>query len=442
MNETRSHSPLRMLAVLLLVLALFTACTSSAQKAAQQLELGRKYLTEQNYAEAVAAFTEAIQLDPNNIDAYMGRAEAYKALQKYEEAADDYSTVIEKTADQPYTQALAYQGRADLYEQTEEWAKAESDYSAILPLLDTEGAKNAADDETRTELKKDVLKRHAAVCITMELFEKASADYDTLEQLGEDVSSARDALAALLPAEAPDAENTLKPAEDSAAEAELPAESEANAASAEEPVASSKEEQAASKQEEKPASSAASSSASSAASSAASKQEQSAQSKAEAPASSTTAPKGNTLKTSNHTPVAVGTMSVEYHSNQSNFSGDDSYYTDAFLFDLTNTGSAPVTVWTEGMAPEFRIICNGQEISLTQYGSNGHYVLHQPTSEDDPGDYWEWVDNDSNVLAEGDEQSIYLEVEKMPRSWKQCTVVYSPVYAPNTTVEFTIDNPW
>lgn len=434
MNETRSHSPLRMLAVLLLVLALFTACTSSAQKAAQQLELGRKYLTEQNYAEAVVAFTEAIQLDPNNIDAYMGRAEAYKALQKYEEATSDYSTVIEKTADQPYTQALAYQGRADLYEQTEEWAKAESDYRALLPLLDTEGAKNAADDEARTELKKDVLKRHAAVCITMELFEKASADYDTLEQLGEDVSSARDALADLLPAEAPDTENTLKPAEDSAAEAELPAESEANAASAEEPVASSKEEQAASEQEEKPASSAASS--------AASKQEQSAQSKAEAPASSTTAPKGNVLKASNHTPVAVGTMSVEYDSNMSNFSGDDSYYTDAFLFALTNTGSAPVTVWTEGMAPEFRIICNGQEISLTQSGSNGHYVQHQPTSEDDPGDYWEWVDNDSNVLAEGDEQSIYLEVEKMPRGWKQCTVVYSPVYAPNTTVEFTIDNPW
>lgn len=427
MNETRSHSPLRMLAVLLLVLALFTACTSSAQKAAQQLELGRKYLTEQNYAEAVVAFTEAIQLDPNNIDAYMGRAEAYKALQKYEEATSDYSTVIEKTADQPYTQALAYQGRADLYEQTEEWSKAESDYRALLPLLDTEGAKNAADDEARTELKKDVLKRHAAVCITMELFEKASADYDTLEQLGEDVSSARDALAALLPAEAPDAENTLKPAEDSAAEAELPAESEANAAS---------------EQEEKPASSAASSSASSAASSAASKQEQSAQSKAEAPASSTTVPKGNVLKASNHTPVAVGTMSVEYDSNMSNFSGDDSYYTDAFLFALTNTGSAPVTVWTEGMAPEFRIICNGQEISLTQSGSNGHYVQHQPTSEDDPGDYWEWVDNDSNVLAEGDEQSIYLEVEKMPRGWKQCTVVYSPVYAPNTTVEFTIDNPW
>lgn len=427
MNETRSHSPLRMLAVLLLVLALFTACTSSAQKAAQQLELGRKYLTEQNYAEAVAAFTEAIQLDPNNIDAYMGRAEAYKALQKYEEATSDYSTVIEKTADQPYTQALAYQGRADLYEQTEEWAKAESDYRALLPLLDTEGAKNAADDEARTELKKDVLKRHAAVCIMMELFEKASADYDTLEQLGEDVSSARDALADLLPAEAPDAENTLKPAEDSAAEAELPAESEANAAS---------------EQEEKPASSAASSSASSAASSAASKQEQPAQSKAEAPASSTTVPKGNALKASNHTPVAVGTMSVKYDSNMSNFSGDDSYYTDAFLFALTNTGSAPVTVWTEGMAPEFRIICNGQEISLTQYGSNGHYVQHQPTSEDDPGDYWEWVDNDSNVLAEGDEQSIYLEVEKMPRGWKQCTVVYSPVYAPNTTVEFTIDNPW
>ena len=38
--------------------------------------MGRKYLTELNYTEAVASFTEAIGLDPEHIPAYMGRAEA------------------------------------------------------------------------------------------------------------------------------------------------------------------------------------------------------------------------------------------------------------------------------------------------------------------------------------------------------------------------------
>lgn len=37
--------------------------------------MGRKYLTELNYTEAVASFTEAIGLDPEHIPAYMGRAE-------------------------------------------------------------------------------------------------------------------------------------------------------------------------------------------------------------------------------------------------------------------------------------------------------------------------------------------------------------------------------
>ena len=37
--------------------------------------MGRKYLTELNYTEVVASFTEAIGLDPEHIPAYMGRAE-------------------------------------------------------------------------------------------------------------------------------------------------------------------------------------------------------------------------------------------------------------------------------------------------------------------------------------------------------------------------------
>ena len=64
---------------LLLVLAVFvllTACSSKAATATDKIELGQKYLTELNYTEAVTSFTEAIKLDPDNIQAYMGRAEA------------------------------------------------------------------------------------------------------------------------------------------------------------------------------------------------------------------------------------------------------------------------------------------------------------------------------------------------------------------------------
>ena len=82
MIAERKKKTLRLLAAVLLAVALLTACTSKAQKAMEKVELGQKYLTEQNYTEAVASFTEAIGLDPENIPAYMGRAQAYTGLKQ------------------------------------------------------------------------------------------------------------------------------------------------------------------------------------------------------------------------------------------------------------------------------------------------------------------------------------------------------------------------
>ena len=85
------------LLVVLSMILLLTACTSKAAKAVEKVELGQKYLTEQNYTEAVASFTEAIGLDPENIPAYMGRAQAYMALGEYEKALKDYQFVSSRT---------------------------------------------------------------------------------------------------------------------------------------------------------------------------------------------------------------------------------------------------------------------------------------------------------------------------------------------------------
>lgn len=79
----------QLIAVIALVAVLLTACGSKAATAADKIELGQKYLTELNYTEAVAAFTEVIGLDPDNIEAYMGRAEAYKGLKQYDDAKAD-----------------------------------------------------------------------------------------------------------------------------------------------------------------------------------------------------------------------------------------------------------------------------------------------------------------------------------------------------------------
>lgn len=69
---TEKRKLLQLVAAVLLAVMLLTACASGASKAADKIELGQKYLTELNYTEAVASFTEAIRLDPDNIQAYMG----------------------------------------------------------------------------------------------------------------------------------------------------------------------------------------------------------------------------------------------------------------------------------------------------------------------------------------------------------------------------------
>ena len=249
--ETTKKAALRLTALLLLAAMLLTACSTGAQKKIDQLELGRKYLTEMNYTEAIAAFTEAIRLNPDDIQAYLGRAQAYEALGKYEEAKADYTTVIEKTDDLPYTQAQAYVGRAEINETLDEPVSVESDYSKALILLERDdvGTAEKIAAATITALTIKVLYQHVESCIRLQQRDKALTDYDKLEQLGEDVSNARDTLDAVLKKE----ENSVETSADTDA-VQTPAEEEASA-EPEETTASKPDEAG---QEEQPASSASS----------------------------------------------------------------------------------------------------------------------------------------------------------------------------------------
>ena len=276
MRKSSQKLRVRCAAAALAAAMLLTACAGGAASFDKQMELGRKYLSETNYAEAIAAFTEAIRLNPNDIEAYIGRAQAYTALKKYDEANADYTAVIEMTEEQPYQQASAYVGRAGVGEETGRLADAESDYTAALALLGEKNldAMDDSDAEAARDLKKETLVKHAAVCVTLVLLDKAAEDYDQLEELGQNVSAGRSELEKLLESttDAADTENGLPDAE-TPEQPETPAAEEQPAESKKEEAASSKEQTAESKKEE-----------------AASSKEQPAESKKEEAASSKTQP--------------------------------------------------------------------------------------------------------------------------------------------------------
>ena len=57
-----------------------------ANRLSRQLDLGNRYLEEQNYEQAVVEFDKAIEIDPMSVEAYLGLADAYIGKDDYESA--------------------------------------------------------------------------------------------------------------------------------------------------------------------------------------------------------------------------------------------------------------------------------------------------------------------------------------------------------------------
>ena len=250
----------QLIAVIVLVAVLLTSCGSKAATATDKIELGQKYLTELNYTEAVASFTEAIKLDPDNIQAYMGRAEAYVALGEYDKALADYRFISGTTEDMPYTRALSYIGQAEVHEKMEQPARAVSDYGlakALLKASDAGKAENVSEEDVSAKLVQ-VLYVHAALCETLKNYNTALEDYNDLLELGENTAAKRDEVLSQLGEMAED-ENGLTDAEEPAAEstAEEPAEEPTEESAPGQEAASESESQSAKEEtkQEEPASS-------------------------------------------------------------------------------------------------------------------------------------------------------------------------------------------
>lgn len=80
-----------------IVFVLLTGRESPTKKVAELLDLGNKYLTEQDYEQAVVVFREVIDIDPRCEEAYRGMADVYVAMGDYESAIDILQQGIAQT---------------------------------------------------------------------------------------------------------------------------------------------------------------------------------------------------------------------------------------------------------------------------------------------------------------------------------------------------------
>lgn len=149
----------RMTVLLATMLILLTACGQKASTPTwqEQYNLGLRYLSEGNYEEAIIAFTAAIEIDPKQALAYVGRGDAYVGtaqlsatdtqnseeltedeLLNYQNAVTDYLAAIELDETNP-----------EIYEKAAEVYILLGDTDAAIEIL--QRGVEATDDERLQE---------------------------------------------------------------------------------------------------------------------------------------------------------------------------------------------------------------------------------------------------------------------------------------------------
>lgn len=125
---------------LILTLALvlgLCACSQKAPTWKEQYDLGMKYLSEGNYQEAIIAFTAAIEIDPKQALAYVGRGNVYMSSGTAEDLAaaqEDYQAAL--ALDE--TLEDAWIGLIDAYIRLEDYESARRILEQALALVDSD----------------------------------------------------------------------------------------------------------------------------------------------------------------------------------------------------------------------------------------------------------------------------------------------------------------
>ena len=94
----------------------------------EQISLGEKYLKEENYDEAIAAFKKAIEIDPNNPEGYINLADAYLAKGDTQNAISALETGYERTGSEKIKTKLDKVRNGDFSEDSEPEEVSKEEY--------------------------------------------------------------------------------------------------------------------------------------------------------------------------------------------------------------------------------------------------------------------------------------------------------------------------
>ncbi|MEO6631210.1 MAG: tetratricopeptide repeat protein, partial [Mucilaginibacter sp.] len=78
----------------LLVIISFIPYLAIAQTSDQHLKMANELSAQKNFKAAIPEFTKAIELNSNNVKAYLYRGNAFSNSNQYDEAVNDYSKVV------------------------------------------------------------------------------------------------------------------------------------------------------------------------------------------------------------------------------------------------------------------------------------------------------------------------------------------------------------
>ncbi len=124
----------RLLSCLMLCGLLLLGCRPTEEQQRQQItetiQNGRQLAQGGRLEEAIAAYDEAIRLDPNCAEAYAARADAREVLGELQPAVADSSEVVRLTPDDPD----AYRRRALLYLKLDDQPRADADLAKARQL--------------------------------------------------------------------------------------------------------------------------------------------------------------------------------------------------------------------------------------------------------------------------------------------------------------------
>ena len=82
---------------ILVVVGIFALSGDEESRIADKLDMGEKYLEELEYEKALAMYEAVLDIDPKNVEAYLGMAEVYIAMDDFKEALDILEEGYEET---------------------------------------------------------------------------------------------------------------------------------------------------------------------------------------------------------------------------------------------------------------------------------------------------------------------------------------------------------